>query len=589
MKMKSPQTSNKPKTQAPDLSKLNAWLNWSKEAGRKTRWEWFVIDQFLKGNHNVRGNPQDNTIEMGSKQERVNFPINQMKLTFRSVKAFVTRHKPIISVEPEDSSDEAKNYARRANKLIERDNQKNGGQKLNREWAHYGVKYGVGWRQIGYDTVKKCAIRWTIDPFDLYIGAKSGKAEDAPYLIKAVTRTVGYWKEKYPKSNVSADGKLADDEYKELSMQIDFETGSSQEPDESTAIGYECWYRLFEKNSQGGLINKCLFTETEILSFEETPYEEYPFVPYEAEVAPNELYPDGHMKDMIAPQRMLNLLNTQLLEYNHIVNRGTILKPKNAGFKVISAREGRIIEYNPGKKPEILPPPPVSSLLERQINLSLQFIQDIGAQQDASRGRLPSSGMSGDAIEALQMGDANTISDLRDNFEDALAREASWILKVYSLFETDGVVLEDSSNPEDIQKFAAVGSKAYESIDKQVPEKYYIEDNGSYCATCAILPENNVSVSVNSELGETKASRIALLKELVTLGLPLKVLLEHLEFPNTDDIFQRMADEAMADMALENMKAQGQAQAQVDSQPVPMAPAPDGDVSGQLDQIISSF
>lgn len=570
----------------PELSVLNNWYQFADEAAKNVHWEFFVIDQFVKGNHSISGNSETNTITVTKKQDTINFPINQIYTTFRAIRAFVTRHKPFVAVEPEESSQESRDYARRANKVLERDNQLNNYPKINKEWAHYMVKYGIGWRQIGYDPVKKCAIRWTVDPFDLLIGSKTGKAEDAPYLIKTLIRTVDYWKNKYPDCDVFPDDELAADEYKRLSMQIDFQTGTSaQELGQRTAIGKECWYRLYAPNSMGGYVNKVLFTKTEILSTEETPYDEFPFIAAEAEVAPNELYPEGHLKQMISPQRMLNMLNAQLLEYNHLVNRGRFVYDKNSGFSVINAKEGQMIRKNVGKNIQVLNPPAINPALPTQIDYALKFIQDIGAQQDASRGRLPSSGLSGDAIEALQVGDSNSISDLRDNFEDALSREAAWILKVYSLFEQDGVVLEDKLNEEKVDKFGIVGAKAYEKLGKKIPEKYYMEDNGEYCAVCAILPDNKVKISVNSQLGETKAARIELLMKLVELGLPLKFLLEHLEFPNTTDILERIAEESVADLAMEGMKATATAPPPLPGDmPLPMPPAtPDAGMVSELE------
>lgn len=547
----------------PDHAKLLSWLTFADEAAKRKHWEYFVIDQFLRGNHNVRGDPSDNTLVVGKRQEAINFPINKIYSTFRAVRAFVTRHKPKVEVDPEDSTDEAKTYARRATKTIERDNQLNNGRRLNKEWVYYGIKYGIGWRQIGYDKDKKVCIRWTIDPTDLLIGSKTGRAEDAPYLIKTLVRTVGYWKSKFPDKDIVADNEVAYDEYKKLAMQINFYTSgeTQQSSDEQTATGFECWYRLFKPNSMGGLINKCLFTKTEILQAEETPFTEYPFIPYEAEVSPNEAAPDGHLKHVIAPQRMLNLLNTQLLEYNHIVNRGRFLKDKNSGFRAIFAKEGQIIEKNVGKRVESLAPPPLNPALRDQLGLAEAWVDEIGGSSDASRGVAPYAGASGEAIEKLQVGDSNNISDLRDNFEDSLAKEAAWILKMYSLFERDGVVINDKLPDEKIDQFGIVGKEA---INK-VPEKYFIEENGSYCDICAILPDNNVKVSVTSELGETKGARTELLLRLFEVGvIPAKTVLEFLEFPNTGDILQRVAEETIADIMMEKMKT-----AQPTETPVP--------------------
>lgn len=581
-------------SKAPELSTLLGWYEFCKEASRKKHWEYFVIDQFLKGNHNVRGNPEDNSIVVTKKSSNVNFPINKIYSTFRAVRGFVTRHKPVAQVEVTQSTDEAKTYARRAGKILERDNQLNNARKLNKEWVYFGVKYGVGWRQIGYDPVKKCAIRWTIDPFDLLIGSKTGKAQDAPYIIKTFTRTMAYWKNKYPKAEVVPDNEVAASEYKKLAIQIEFQDTSSSglNYDEQTAIGMECWYKVFKPNKNGGLINKCLFTKTGIVDFQETPYTEYPFIPYEAEILPNDPAPDGHIKHLIAPQRLLNLLNTQLLEYNHIVNRGRFSMEKNSGFKVVNAQEGQIIMHNPGKRLEVMSPPPLNPALMRQIDYAENWIEDIGGQHDASRGTAPSGITSGVAIENLQIGDSNNISDLRDNFEDALSMEATWILKMYSLFEKDGVVVEDQVKEGEVDQFATVGLGAIAKSGGSVPDKYFIEENGNYCDVCAILPDNMVKVSITSELGETKAARLEVLLKLLDYKvIPATTVLKYLEFPNASDISERLAEELAAEIATNQMQQPmqppqpGMPMGDINQAPMPPVPPQGGGDAEALQQL----
>lgn len=541
--------------QAPDLGVLTGWHQYTRDLWRTKRWDFFVIDQFLKGNHNITGDPSDNTITVGSDTDHVAYPINKLFANFRAARGFVTRHKPKMEAIPTKFDEASKTYARRSNAILERDNRLNNSRKINKEWAYYGIKYGVGYRQIGYDKVNKVSVRWSIDPFDLGIGAQTGKFEDAPYIIKSIVRTVGYWRNKFPEAHVVADNRPASDQYKELSMQIDNPSmgALSLREDEQTAIGHECWFRVFKPNKLGGLINKVLFTDSEVLDFKETPYKEYPFVAYESDISPNEPYPEGHMKHQIAPQRLYNLLNMHMLDYNYLVNRGRFQVPKGSGFEVIKAKEGQIIRYNQGKRVESIPPPPINPSLQWQIQKTDDDMQIIGAYNDASFGRSPSSNASGDLVEALQTGDSNNLLELRENFEDALSQEASQILNMYSLFENEGVVVEDEVRKGEVDKFMVVGDKALG--DTKVGKKYFSDDNGGYLDYIRVTEDNNVKVTVSSELGETKAARLNILMKLAEAGIiPGKTILEHLEFPNTDDILERVAEESVAEMATNIMQ-----------------------------------
>ncbi len=562
---------NKPSTNTedlgvkpPELDILLGWLEYGKEVSRKQQWEYFVVDQFLKGNQSIRGNPNDNTLIIGKQtSDQVYYPINKVYSTFRAVRAFVTRHKPFVSVDIDNISDQASvSYAKRANAILERDNQLNQFRKINKEWVYFGVKYGVGYRQIGYDMTRHCCIRWSVDPNDLLIISQYGEMEDAPAIIKCVSRTVGYWRNKYPTDakgesteNLAPDNELAATEYKKLSLQIKYGDFGDPSPrqSEQTKLGYECWYRIFKPNSLGGTVNKCVFVAETTLAVEETPLHEYPFIPYKADITPNEAGGEGHLKHVISPQRMLNLLNTQMLEYNHLVNRGRYLLDKNSGFRVINTKEGQIIYRNPGKRVESLNPPGINSMLQWQINFANEAIEDLGGQHSASMGATPQRVSSGDAIEALQQGDSNNISDLRDNFEDALELEAAWILKMYSLFEKDGIVMNTPMKDGSVDTYAAVGQQAYSKTGTKVPEKYYNEDNGDYCDVCTILPDNHVKVSVSSELGETKGAKRDFLLSLVDRGLPIQTVLQYLEFPNAQDILERIAQEQAGEILKQNL------------------------------------
>lgn len=536
--------------QAPDLGVLTGWHQYTRDLWRAKRWDFFVIDQFVKGNHNITGDPSDNTITVGADTDHVAYPINKLYANFRAARGFVTRHKPKMEVIPTKFDEASKIYARRSNAILDRDNRLNNSRKINKEWAYYGIKYGVGYRQIGYDKINHVSVRWSIDPFDLGIGAQTGKFEDAPFIIKSIVRTVGYWRNKFPNAHVTADNRPASDQYKELSMQIDNPSMGSipLRDDEQTAIGHECWFRVFKPNKLGGLINKVLFTDSEVLDFKETPYKEYPFVAYESDIAPNEPYPEGHLKHQIAPQRLYNLLNMQMLDYNYIVNKGRFQVPKGSGFEVIKAKEGQIIRYNPGKRVESIAPPPINPSLQWQIQKTDDDMQLIGANNDATAGRSPTPNASGDLVEALQNGDSNSLLELRENFEDALSQEATQILNMYSLFEDEGVLIDSEIKPGETDTFMAVGDKALG--ETKVGKQYFSDDNGGYLDYVRVAEDNNVKVTVSSELGETKAARLNILMKLAEAGIiPGKTILEHLEFPNTDDILERVAEESVAEMA----------------------------------------
>lgn len=546
---------------APSHGTLLNWLQFATLNSQQQNWEYFVIDQYLKGNQNITANPVENSITIGKSSDEIAFPINKMFANFRAMRTFVLRNQPKIEMSPDNTSEEAKQYARRQNAILRRDDRLNNSRKLNKDWVYYGIKYGVSYRQIGFDKERHCSIRWTVDPWDMLFGAKVGNFEDAPYIIKPVIRTIDYWKKKYPDKVITPDNEVAYDQYKKLAMQIDDSTnGSGNDEGKETALGFEAWYIDKKKNNKGGNICKSLFTLSESVDFSETPFEEYPFVAYKAEVPPNQIHPEPTMKHLIAPQRLENTLNQQLVEYNDIVNKGRFSFAKDSGFEVMKTKQGQLIRHALGRNIEAVPIPPLSPALQFQLGYADEARQYIGAQNDATLGKTPFAGASGDLVEALQSGDANQLLDFRENFEDALSQEATMILKMYDLFEDKGFAVEDEISKDKVDSFYAVGRTAgkQSGFTPDKDGKVFIEDNGSYVSYMEIAPDNNVKVTLTSDLGETKQARLNFLSKLVSLGLPLTFLLKNLEFPDIDDIEQRIAEEAVVQMLQEQGSQQSQ-------------------------------
>jgi hypothetical protein len=217
-----------------------------------------------------------------------------------------------------------------------------------------------------------------------------------------------------------------------------------------------------------------------------------------------------------------------------------------------------------------MPIPPINPALQWQIGYADDSRQLIAAQNDATLGKTPFAGASGDLVEALQSGDANQLQEFRDNFEDALAQEAQMILTMYDLFEGEGFLVEDESDSKNPETFFAIGKTAAQATKWQpdLGEKVWVEDNGSYLDYMRISTSKNVHATLTSDLGETKQARLNFLSKLVELGLPLTFLLKNLEFPDIDDIEQRIAEEAVIQDMQQQQAQAGQGAQQPGQSPV---------------------
>lgn len=120
--------------------------------------------------------------------------------------------------------------------------------------------------------------------------------------------------------------------------------------------------------------------------------------------APNGLYADGIVEDLIPLQRSLNLIESKKIEYvrkgvnPHVLNpRGSMVDSDSFGEVI-----GQVIDYSPGLEPKMMNP---ASLPQTVSNMSPDLIgqmKEISTYSDISRGDAPQGIESGRAIAFLK-------------------------------------------------------------------------------------------------------------------------------------------------------------------------------------------
>lgn len=129
-------------------------------------------------------------------------------------------------------------------------------------------------------------------------------------------------------------------------------------------------------------------------------------------------------KNLIPLNKRLNNLMSSLAEYNVIMNKGYWIADKGAGVRTIRNEHGIIIEKKRGYDIRQGIVSSISSHIINEIQYILQLFEDISGVHDATMGRIPTGAKSGKALEALQVGDSNNLSDVVENTE-------IWLEKIY--------------------------------------------------------------------------------------------------------------------------------------------------------------
>jgi len=531
--------------EAIDLIKFQRAFDVDVENRRQLDAEWFVRDNYVKGNHFVKWNNDTSSIETVGNNGSIRFPINKIYSTLRAVRGFVTKYDPKWEVFPANKSQKAIDEAQYKQKLLDYHWYINNLRDFSKQKVFQALKYSVGIMELGWDKDLK-EVTFTIDdPYDVFFGGVN--SANVRRITKAVKRNIqdvendemytGY------KGTLSPEGDDYVSNAKQMLTDLTYGRQNKDTELDGTVIVKEMFYVSDKKNSLGGNINLASFTRTAFLRHIETPYTSMgdKFLIYRSDDNPGEMYGEGWVKHLMPVQKMLDILESQTMEYHHMFAKGRYIVSRNAGVKVINNQNGVILEHNPGRRPIVENAPSMAASVGDQISRFNVYIEDIGGQHDASLGRIPTGATAGIAIEALQEGDANNLKDLTENFQIDLVNTSKAVFKMYArnlkhtkLMETDDK--DDDGLPD---YYAIIGEKA-----TNIPE--FVTYMGKKIPVCVIRERENVRVTVGSWLAFTRDAMEQRVYKHYTAGLiDRNTALKALKYTDTDQIIEAAVKEQM--------------------------------------------
>lgn len=539
------------------IDELTARLDrmWSEasEERKKYDFKWFLYGLWTRGYHYARYDTRTRQIVgEAPKDGRPKVVINKIYPTLRSVRNYALRNKPKAEVIPENLTDQNLDQAQKATQFLDFIHETQSLRYKLKGTVWQALENSVGWWQVLWngDNIEVNPV----DVFDFYPDPKATSPDQMRYGILAIRKRIAdlMEDEKYDKKKleeIKPDNLVSSSSYKDMLASYDRDGVSSASANKSdksgTVILKEYWYKEDGKiyvTAMAGdqIIRKPEIVDTKII----------PFFRLASDIMPFQMYGEGWVKNMIDPQKLLNSAMSSVAEYNVLMNKVKVITDKGAGVRVYNNKHGQIIEKRRGYEVTTKAIAPLNSAIFEQISLSEKFIEDIGAMHDATIGRVPTGAKSGKAIENLQLGDSNNMSELTENIENFLEDVYEYILWLASqkYQEMKNVIATDYTGQKDFIKVIGESSPVAQQMLEagNIPEDVYIASE-----------KNMVRVKITSYLSHTPEAKRESIKELYALlpELPEDILLDGFGVGNIADVIKRIK-EKRAEEAQQTMMQQ---------------------------------
>jgi len=545
-----------PKQSKPDvtLAKINRLWEEASDERKRYDWKWYLYGLWTRGYHYARYDARTKqVIGTPPKDGRPQVTVNKIYPTLRSVRNYTLRNQPKAEVTPENLSEDSLNQALLGTKFLDFIHESEKLRPKLKGSVFQALETSSAWWQVVWNG-EKIEIN-PIDVFDFYPDPKANKPEDMRYGVLALRRRVKDLLEddKYDKKEVEKikpDNKTSASSYKEMLLSYEKSEASSgtKNDDNGTVIIKEFWYKEDDKiyvctEASGRLIRKPEEVDTKII----------PFFKLSADIMPFSMFGEGWVKNMIDPQKLLNSAMSSIAEYNLMMNKVKVVTDKGAGVRVYNNQHGQIIEKKRGYDLTTSTSAPLNSAIFQQIDLANMFIEDIGSMHDAMRGRVPVGAKSGRAIEALQVGDSNNMSELVENIEDFLEDVYEYVLWLASQKYQDmrDIIVTDYTSQKQFLKVIGEAAPAAQVM----LESGEIPDN-----TLIVSEKNMVDVKISSYLAHSPEAKREAVKELFGMipDLPVDIILDAFGTGNIAEVVKRIKQKQEEDRQAEMAQQQEQ-------------------------------
>jgi hypothetical protein len=489
--------------------------------------DWYLNERFARGDHWVVYNKTINKVQsIPSINGEVRRTINKIKAQIRGVKNFIKRNQPRWEVQPDDSSPESMEEARKKNKILQYIYRTKQIPLLLTDVIVSSLKFSVGFLEIGMvnKNGKDEIDMWVNDSFNILVDPYAKDIQSARFFIKAFKKPINDIKNNPDYKvvgDVVPDNRAASTQYGEL-LEMEKKgtdtTGSSK--DMESAIVKELWIKY--TGADGKYKFKVFTTASkQLLRVFEAPYRRYPEFTYNPEKETNNIYSDAWIKPLISLNKSLDKTASQIEGYIQRMLAGKYMIKQGVEVSTITDKGAEKIYYKGNVMPTQLNLQPLPAAPFSYLGNLEKWIEELGGIREASLGRVPGSITSGKALEALQSADAGTVAEPIENLEMFLEQIGEFILE---LIEDHVVASQEITEEGETIKFIGAGVPADKRPEGVMPIK-----------------ASKVKVVIVPEISYSEESKKEWLMRLAEAKLiDPQTLLEKLSISNIGEVIERM-------------------------------------------------
>jgi hypothetical protein len=321
--------------------------------------------------------------------------------------------------------------------------------------------------------------------------------------------------------------------------------------------------KSYKKRFPHGRLITMLPNQNIVLQDVENPYKHghKPYVRFVDTVLPRQFWGEGEAEPLMDIQRVINKIMSVILDYMNLMGNPVWVIESGSGVdsEQITNQCGLIIETAEGKSGTVRReiPPPLPQYIQELYQTMLNMANMISGVGELSNGARPIGITAAAAIETLQEASQTRIRQKARNMETALSQMGYLIVSLMMQFYRTPRVAKitgDNEWPEYFEFYIQDtddGRVVYNKKDYQYDKanKSYIPAT-AYEASAPSKGVFDVKVMAGTSLpfAKTQRSNVAF-KLFDSQVIDAKELLDTLEWPNADQIVERMQQSVMAQQA----------------------------------------
>lgn len=431
--------------------------------------------------------------------------------------------------------------------------------------------YGTGVCKIWYSAKRDEVMISPIDTRHFYPSPGALDIDSAEYLIVAVNRWVSAVEKDFPEFKGKLKPAILDDAltHKPVETVKQFEIDRTFVMSDTGALIGEganaptfgeqqiiTQLEIWERDDNGQVWLTVIAGNT-LLKRMKSPYRmgrpdfkggsKYPFARCLCYPLNSQFWGMGEVAQLESPQDSINRAEAQIADLGRLCTAPYMLlhRDSRVSLKDITNRIASFIVWAGEKRPEWMVPPGVSNELFSIVDRAKLHMDNLSAVHDAARGQVPTSRISGVAIQSLQQATAGRIALKTRMFESTLKEIALQVIEIVKQFYQN--------------KTLRYGSK-YISINTILPDGNVVNDVAS--------AEFDVEIGVGSTLPVDKgvrADQALALFQVKAIGV--KELLRRSGW-SEEDVQRAVKEKTQEDITTQKeMIAAQQMQAQLAPQP----------------------